>query len=99
LGFNSNSVAHPFKLNSLWLRDDAFSLIVQEVWNDHQFLQESGAQRRLVWKLKQLKLRVKAWAKEKRLQNHIIFEKLEEDLEFYYQQKSKGMTSIESISI
>jgi hypothetical protein len=42
LGFNTNFVAHPFKLNSLWLRDDTFSLIVQEVWNDQHFYRNLG---------------------------------------------------------
>jgi hypothetical protein len=56
LGFNSTIVAHPFKLNSTCLREDTFSSIVHEVWNDHIVLQEAGAQRRLVGKLKQLKI-------------------------------------------
>jgi hypothetical protein len=67
LGLSSSTVAHPFKLNPTWLREDTFSTLVQEVWNDHQFLQEEGAQRRLVGKLKQLKMRVKSWSKEKRI--------------------------------
>jgi hypothetical protein len=39
---NSNSTAHPFKLNLLWLRDDVFSMIVQDVWNDHIFCRNLG---------------------------------------------------------
>jgi hypothetical protein len=52
---NYHTTTYPFKLNPMWLREDDFTLIVQEVWNDQLFLQESGAQRRLVWKLKLLK--------------------------------------------
>jgi hypothetical protein len=95
LGFNINTVAHPFKLKLAWLRDDTFALIVQEVWNDHLVTQEAKAQRRLVEKLKQLKLRVKTWAKEKKTQDHSTFEKIEEELDFHYKQKSKGLKSSE----
>jgi len=44
---------------------------------------------------KTAKLRVKTWEKEKRLRNQIAFEKIEEDLDFHYKQRSKGLTSIE----
>jgi hypothetical protein len=57
------------------------------------FLQESVAQRILVWKLKQLKHRVKVWEKEKRIQNHLNLDKLEEDLHDYYQKKTWGLMS------
>jgi hypothetical protein len=69
--------------------------IVHEVWNDQQFLQESGVQRRLVWKLKMLKQRVKLWAKQQRLQKHLKLEKLEEDLQASYQEKTWGVRRLE----
>jgi hypothetical protein len=54
---------YPFKLNSGWIHEEEFSHIVIEVWKDPKFLQESGLQRRLVWKLKSLKSTIKRWAK------------------------------------
>jgi hypothetical protein len=44
-----------------------------------------GAQRRLVGKLTSLKLRVKRWAKEKRLQDMMDLNKIEETLESIYE--------------
>jgi hypothetical protein len=79
----------------MWLREEEFSHIVHEVWKDHLFLQESGVQRRLVWKLKLLKQRVKNWAKQQRLQKHLKFEKLEEDLQGYYQESSRGLRRLD----
>jgi hypothetical protein len=52
---------YPFKLNSGWLQEEEFSQIVNEVWKDPKFLQETRLQRRLVWKLKSLKLAIKRW--------------------------------------
>jgi hypothetical protein len=53
-------------------------------------------QRRLVWKLKQLKNRVKLWAKDQRIQKHLKLDKLEEDLEVYYQEKARGLMSTDA---
>jgi hypothetical protein len=53
-------------MNSTWLGEGEFRLIVQEVWRSTDFMDESSAQRRLVWKLKKLKNRVKAWEKEQK---------------------------------
>jgi hypothetical protein len=61
------------------------------VWNDHQFLHEAGAQRRLVGKLKQLKMCVKSWSKEKRILEQLALGKIEEELDYHYKQKSKGV--------
>jgi len=43
--------------------------------------------------LKQLKNRVKSWSKEKRLQEQLALDKLEEELAFRYKQKTRGMFS------
>jgi hypothetical protein len=43
LGNSILIVAHPFKLNLAWLREDTFATLVQEVWYDYQFQQEEGA--------------------------------------------------------
>jgi hypothetical protein len=82
---NNQTKAYPFKLNSMWLREDAFSQIVHRVWKDPMFLQEPGLQRRLVWKLKCLKNHVKSWASQCRSQSSRRLEKLEEELQKLYQ--------------
>jgi hypothetical protein len=91
----SYPTAYPFKLNPTWLKENDFSQIVHEVWNDQQFLQESGVQRRLVWKLKCLKQRVKIWAKQQRLQKNLKLDKLEEELQASYLENSWGARRIE----
>jgi exonuclease III len=92
---NCHTKAYPFKLNSLWLREDEFSRIVHEVWKDQLFLQETGIQRRLVWKLKFLKHRVKLWVLQHRSHSLMKLEKLEEDLRGFYQESSSGLRSRE----
>jgi hypothetical protein len=93
LGNSILIVAHSFKLNLAWLREDTFATLVQEVWYDYQFQQEEGAQRRLVGNLKQLKNWVKSWSKEKILQEQLALDKLEEELAFHYKQKTRVMFS------
>jgi hypothetical protein len=93
LGLSFSTVAHLFKLNPAWLLEDTFSTLVQEVWNDHQFQLEEGAQRRLVGKLKQLKIQVKSLSKEKRIHEQLALEKLEEELVLLYNQKTHGVYS------
>jgi hypothetical protein len=47
LGNSMSTVAHPFKLNPAWLREDSFSTLVQEVWNDYQLQQEDGSSKEI----------------------------------------------------
>jgi hypothetical protein len=56
---------YPFKFNPLWLMDVEFSSLVNMVWKDEKYLTEEGFQRRLVWKLKDLKKQTKLWARRK----------------------------------
>lgn len=72
---------YPFKLNSMWLREDSFSQIVHSVWKDPMFLEEPRIQQRLVWKLKCLKNHIKSWASQCRSQSARRLEKLEEELQ------------------
>jgi hypothetical protein len=53
------------------------------------YLDESSAQRRMVWKLKKLKNRVKAWEKEQNILKHLMIDTIENDLEYYYMEKSQ----------
>jgi hypothetical protein len=70
LDTSTHRSTYPFKLNPTWLKDPYFSQIVYEVWTDQNFLQEKNIQRRLVWKLKLLKQRVKSWEKTEDKQKH-----------------------------
>ena len=55
--------AYPFKFNSQWLVDQDFTGLVHNLWKEPKFLIESGKQKRMVWKLKELKFKTKQWAK------------------------------------
>jgi len=44
-----------FKFNPFWSKDDEFKCLVFSVWQDNKYLSEEGSQRRLVWKLRDLK--------------------------------------------
>jgi hypothetical protein len=57
--------AYPFKLNPLWLLDEDYKELVFQVWKDPKFNTELGFQRRLVWKLKELKRKTKEWVKQR----------------------------------
>jgi hypothetical protein len=58
--------AYPFKFNPLWSLEIGFTSIVQKLWTDPIYLRETGKQKRLVWKLKDLKVLTKVWQKEQR---------------------------------
>jgi hypothetical protein len=55
---------YPFKFNPQWIKDPEFVNIVLKLLNDPIFLTERGKQKRLLWKLKELKIQTKAWHKE-----------------------------------
>jgi len=86
-------VAHPFKLNSVWIIEDSFGLMVKEVWMDPSFAIIPGAQRRLVAKVSTLKGRVKTWAKEKHIQDGRNLKLIEETLVLKYEQMFKENTT------
>jgi hypothetical protein len=96
LGIGMPTVAHPFKFNPAWLREDSFVTMVREVWTDSQLQQVVGVQRRLVGKLLHLKNRVKLWSKEKCLQDKIELENLEVELAAHYNQKNQGIYNADS---
>jgi hypothetical protein len=41
---NLYPTTYPFKLNSMWLKEEYFTSIVKEVWTDQQFGIEPGVQ-------------------------------------------------------
>jgi hypothetical protein len=64
--------AYPFKFNSQWLLDQNFSDLVHKLWTDPKFIGESGKQKRIVWKLKELKSKTKQWAKLRTIKRKLI---------------------------
>ena len=59
--------AFPFKFNPLWIKEQGFILMVQNLCNDPNYLNETGKQKRLVWKLKYLKAITKIWQKDRKI--------------------------------
>jgi hypothetical protein len=56
-----NFKAYPFKLNPQWHMEHEFVLMVKALWNDSKYLEEEGKNKRLIWKLKDLKDNTKQW--------------------------------------
>jgi len=56
--------AFPYKFNPLWIKEQCFISMVQKLWNDPLYMQETGKQIRFVWKLKYLKAITKVWQKD-----------------------------------
>jgi hypothetical protein len=77
--------SYPFKLNPSWIREAEFTRIVSDIWQDPKFLQETGCQRRLVWKLQCLKLEIKKWSRNHKKLLTQKLDTLEEDLQNLYQ--------------
>jgi hypothetical protein len=95
LDFTQSRVAYPFKLNPTWLVEQDFNQIVKEVWGDPIFLEELDIQLRLVWKLKILKSRIKAWARNTRREKLCKLESLEEDISRGFAEMTKeGLTRL-----
>jgi hypothetical protein len=59
----SHCSTYPFKFNPCWLWNSDFERLVTEVWTDQSYHHEVDVQRRLAWKLKDLKQKVKSWAR------------------------------------
>jgi hypothetical protein len=57
--------SYPFKLNLIWLMESDYKTLVYKVWKDPKYFSETGYQRRLVWKLKDIKQQTKLWSKER----------------------------------
>jgi hypothetical protein len=77
------------------LKEESFVEIVRQVWNDPQHLLTVGAQRHLVGKLSLLKERIKVWVREKRQKDQSDLLKIEEAIEFEYNQVNLGLSSME----
>jgi len=81
----------PFKFNPLWLKENLFVEFVQKIWRDPKFLVENGRQRRLVWKLKELKILTRVWQKEVRYHKSSRLLELEEEISFRLQNQTAGI--------
>jgi hypothetical protein len=56
---------YPFKLNPLWVLDKDYKKLFYQVWKDLKYNIELGCQCRLVYKLKEEKIKTKEWAKQR----------------------------------
>jgi hypothetical protein len=70
----------PFKLNPYWLQFQDFDLLVQDMWTKPQYYDELDCQKRLLWKLKDLKERNKQWKKKRLDQSNTHLKELEYDI-------------------
>jgi hypothetical protein len=55
--------AIPFKFNPVWRTEKDFITLVHKLWSDPLYLKEPCKQKRMVWKLKDLKKNTKSWLK------------------------------------
>ena len=85
LDSSSSFKAFPFKFNPLWSTDQDFIEMVQKLWSDPKYLLEVGRQRRLVWKLKDLKVFKRNWKKEERYRKSCRLYELEKEITFKIQ--------------
>jgi len=87
--------AYPFKFNSQWLVDQDFTGLVHNLWKEPKFLIESGKQKRMVWKLKELKFKTKQWAKSRTIKENSHLVQIELDIKNLLQPSSGGLRTIQ----
>jgi hypothetical protein len=80
-----HKIAHPFKFNSGWLLESEFNSIVSDVWKDPLYLDEPCIQHQLIWKLKCIKARTKAWVATHKKHNSERLLQLESELQLLQQ--------------
>jgi hypothetical protein len=67
-----------------------FNSLVYKIWSDQKYLSEGDRQRRLIWKLKDLKTCTKCWAKESKSREIKMLENLEGKIKQHLQLLSGG---------
>jgi len=72
--------ATPFKFNYHWLLSEEYTDMVHRVWTNDCYLAEVDPQRRLVWKLKALKSKTKAWYSDKLKAERALLSHLEAEI-------------------
>jgi hypothetical protein len=82
--------AYPFKFNPQWNKDQGFLMLVQNLWNDPKYLGEVGKQKRLVWKLNDLKASSKLWQKDRKLKSNSHLRCLENEISLRLQNFPDG---------
>jgi hypothetical protein len=90
-----NFKAYPFKLNPQWLLDSEFDLMVQALWNEPKYLGEESKQKRLMWKLKDLKDKTKHWQKLCYQQASAHLKGMEMDISALLQESLEGVITTE----
>jgi hypothetical protein len=66
-----------------------------ELWNDPKYLEEEGKQKRLIWKLKDLKDNTKQWQKLRYQQANAHLRGLEKDINSLLQNTLEGDITLE----
>jgi hypothetical protein len=69
--------------------------MVIKLWKDQKYRQEGDCQRRFTWKLKELKVITKRWAKDKKAHDTTALENLEENIKILLQRIVGGNHSRE----
>jgi hypothetical protein len=83
--------AYPFKFNPLWTKENEFILMVQKLWKDPKYLKETGKQKHLVWKLKDLKVITKVWQKDRKKSKNARLCSLENEISYRIQNMVEGL--------
>jgi exonuclease III len=73
-------ITYPFKFNHHWLSSPDYTDLVQSVWTDPIFLNESDPQLRLIWKLKALKFHSKSWNKRKKVSETALLHSMNSEI-------------------
>jgi hypothetical protein len=90
----------PFKFNHHWLQYGDYTTLVREVWTDHRFLDEENPQRRLAWKLKDLKTKSKKWFMEQKLEQSARLIELESEIQkLIYTSTISALTVEETVDL
>jgi hypothetical protein len=87
--------AYPFKFNSQWLVDQDFTSLVHKSSKIPKFLIESGKQKRIGWKLKELKFKTKQWEKSRTIKENSHLVQIELDIKNLLQPSSGGLRTLQ----
>jgi hypothetical protein len=95
IGEGRGGKGHPFKFNSMWLKDPTFIKLVTSVWTDCTLVIPGDAQGNLFRKLNSLKSHSILWLKDKKLREQAELNSIELELENLLKQKHQMHSSVE----
>jgi ribonuclease HI len=96
IGEGRGSKGHPFKFNTLWLKDPTFINLVTSVWTDCTLVIPGDAQGNLFRKLNTLKSLSIHWLKEKKDREQAELNSIEFELEYLLKQQIQLPSSVET---